>query len=102
MPRKLRTSTGLTFRIYAPHNARPRANLAPQQMVAILGAFLMCKAADRGLPPARSTSIQTIRCEMFRWVQLPHSGERYYADGQKPRLGQTLLGFKIGHTLLVG
>ena len=33
---------------------------------------------------------------------LPHSGERYYADGQKPRLGQTLLGFKIGHTLLVG
>jgi hypothetical protein len=56
-------------------------------MVAILGAFLMCKAADRGLPPTRSTSIQTIRCETFRWVQLPHSGERYYADGQKPRLG---------------
>ena len=101
----MRTSTGLTFRICAPHNARPRANLAPQQMVAILGAFLMCKAANRGLPPTRSTSIQTIRCETFRWVQLPHSGGRCYADGQKPRLGPNAnarLGFKIGHTLLVG
>jgi hypothetical protein len=85
----VRTSTGLTFRICAPHNARPRANLAPQQMVAILGAFLMCKAAeaDRGLFPTRSTSIQTIWFETFRWVQLPHSGERYYAKNQKPRLG---------------